>query len=74
MRIAICGLANLGSGSVDATQNWWGCFTGPGSPCKGTPQVLIEIETKTGHKFTIHATRSGELRKPVDNSKGAPQM
>ena len=26
------GLANLGSGSVDATQNWWGCVQGPGSP------------------------------------------
>jgi len=26
------GLANLGSGSVDATENWWGCFAGPGTP------------------------------------------
>jgi parallel beta-helix repeat protein len=26
------GLANLGSGSVDATENWWGCFSGPGTP------------------------------------------
>jgi hypothetical protein len=26
------GLANLGSGSVDATENWWGCSAGPGSP------------------------------------------
>jgi parallel beta-helix repeat protein len=25
------GLANLGSGSVDATENWWGCSRGPGS-------------------------------------------
>ncbi len=25
------GLANLGSGSVDATMNWWGCPTGPGT-------------------------------------------
>jgi len=26
------GLANLGAGSVNATQNWWGCSMGPGSP------------------------------------------
>jgi len=25
------GLANLGSGKVDATENWWGCAGGPGS-------------------------------------------
>ena len=25
------GLANLGSGSVDATENWWGCPAGPGT-------------------------------------------
>ncbi len=25
------GVANLGSGSVDATQNYWGCFNGPGA-------------------------------------------
>jgi parallel beta-helix repeat protein len=26
------GLANLGTGSSDATENWWGCPKGPGSP------------------------------------------
>ena len=26
------GLANLGPGSADATENWWGCPSGPGSP------------------------------------------
>ena len=25
------GLANLGSGNVDAVQNWWGCAAGPGA-------------------------------------------
>jgi hypothetical protein len=25
------GLANLGAGSADATENWWGCAKGPGS-------------------------------------------
>ncbi|MEI9977885.1 MAG: right-handed parallel beta-helix repeat-containing protein [Edaphobacter sp.] len=25
------GVANLGSGSVNATQNYWGCFNGPGA-------------------------------------------
>lgn len=26
------GLANLGTGTVDATENWWGCAAGPGAP------------------------------------------
>ena len=26
------GLANAGSGAVDATDNWWGCNAGPGDP------------------------------------------
>jgi hypothetical protein len=26
------GVDNLGSGTVDATQNWWGCPGGPGAP------------------------------------------
>jgi parallel beta-helix repeat protein len=26
------GVANLGGGPVDATQNWWGCTAGPGKP------------------------------------------
>ena len=26
------GLDNLGTGTVDATENWWGCANGPGSP------------------------------------------
>ncbi len=31
------GIANLGSGMVDATQNWWGCGTGPAtSSCANT--------------------------------------
>jgi len=25
------GIDNLGSGTVDATENWWGCFAGPGA-------------------------------------------
>jgi hypothetical protein len=25
------GLANLGTGTVDATENWWGCAAGPGA-------------------------------------------
>jgi parallel beta-helix repeat protein len=30
------GVANIGAGSVDATENWWGCSSGPGS--KGCAQ------------------------------------
>jgi len=39
------GLVNLGSGSADATENWWGCATGPGSPgCSavGGSNVLVQ--------------------------------
>jgi hypothetical protein len=25
------GLDNIGSGTVNATENWWGCFGGPGA-------------------------------------------
>jgi Right handed beta helix region len=27
------GIENLGSGQIDATENWWGCLTGPSSRC-----------------------------------------
>lgn len=39
------GLANLGTGTVDATENWWGCFRGPGAHgCTSVsgPNVLFE--------------------------------
>jgi hypothetical protein len=26
------GVDNLGTGTVDATENWWNCLTGPGTP------------------------------------------
>jgi parallel beta-helix repeat protein len=29
---ASTGIDNAGAGTVDATQNWWGCLGGPGSP------------------------------------------
>ena len=28
---AAIGIDNLGAAPVDATQNWWGCATGPGT-------------------------------------------
>jgi len=28
---AVVGVDNIGAGTVDATENWWGCGTGPGS-------------------------------------------
>jgi parallel beta-helix repeat protein len=39
------GIANLGSGSVDATMNWWGCPTGPGTAgCSKVtgPNVMVD--------------------------------
>ena len=27
------GIENLGTGHIDATENWWGCITGPSSKC-----------------------------------------
>jgi hypothetical protein len=39
------GLANLGTGQVDATENWWGCAAGAGAPgCSAPrgPNVLVD--------------------------------
>lgn len=39
------GVANLGAGSIDATENWWGCRQGPSSwGCTSVsgPDVLVE--------------------------------
>jgi parallel beta-helix repeat protein len=38
LRGGAIGVANLGSGKVDATQNWWGCPRGPGAPGCSTVQ------------------------------------
>jgi hypothetical protein len=38
------GLANLGAGSSDATENWWGCPNGPGSSGCSTvngPNIIV---------------------------------
>ncbi|MGE5736864.1 MAG: nitrous oxide reductase family maturation protein NosD [Acidobacteriota bacterium] len=32
------GLANLGTGQVDATENWWGCAAGAGAPGCSAPR------------------------------------
>jgi len=38
------GVANLGSGSVDATLNWWKCSRGPGKPgCASTEGANIQV-------------------------------
>jgi len=38
------GLANLGSGAVDATLNWWKCSRGPGNPgCASTEGANIQV-------------------------------
>ena len=47
------GVDNLGSGTVDATENWWNCFSGPGAHCVTTsgsnvttmPYLLIPFST-----------------------------
>jgi len=38
----------------------------------GTPQVFINIETKTGHKVTIHVIKNPEPQKPVESPN--PQL
>jgi hypothetical protein len=38
------GVANLGTGSVDATLNWWKCSRGPGNPgCAATDGLNIQV-------------------------------
>lgn len=32
----LTGIDNLGSGSIDATNNWWGCANGPSAHCSWT--------------------------------------
>lgn len=47
------GLANLGSGTVDATENWWGCAGGPGasgcSSASGANLLVAPWLTKPFH-------------------------
>jgi Right handed beta helix region len=50
------GVANTGTGSDDATENWWGCAAGPGS--KGCAQV-------TGS----HVTTAPALREPIQRDR-----
>lgn len=40
----------------------------------GTPQILIEVKTKTGHKFTIHPTMANPAKKSATNSNALPQI
>jgi len=39
------GVANLGSGPVDATQNWWGCPRGPGEPGCSTTSGDVTVRS-----------------------------
>jgi copper-binding protein NosD len=62
------GLANLGSGRVDATENWWGCPSGPtrhgcssvtGSnilvdPWLTSPYIPLALENNKGHEDGHH--------------------
>ena len=50
------GVANTGTGSDDATENWWGCPAGPGS--KGCAQI-------TG----THVTTAPALHDPIQRSR-----
>lgn len=39
------GLANLGSGRVNATENWWGCAGGPGDPgCSSVSGTNVVVQ------------------------------
>jgi parallel beta-helix repeat protein len=37
------GVANLGSGAVDATLNWWKCSRGPGGPGCGSTEGDVQV-------------------------------
>jgi parallel beta-helix repeat protein len=60
------GVANLGSGSVDATLNWWKCSRGPGSPgcgsTEGTVQVAPWLERPDGDDDHDHDHDDGHGR------------
>lgn len=48
------GVANLGSGSVDATNNWWGCPAGPeGHGCSTVEGPSVDFTPWLTHPVTI---------------------
>jgi hypothetical protein len=53
------GVANTGTGSDDATENWWGCAAGPGS--KGCSQV-------TGSHVTSAPALAAPIRRDWENA------
>jgi hypothetical protein len=50
------GVDNLGSGGVDATENWWGCMKGPGFP--GCTSVSGSNVVST--PFLTHPSQRGD--------------
>ena len=41
----------------------------PKLQAEGTPQVLLEVETKTGHKFVIHLTDDSTIKKALNQQQ-----
>ncbi len=54
------GVDNLGSGTVNATSNWWGCAHGPGAPGCSTVGSLVDGSVTTVPALSAPAVPNGQ--------------